>query len=215
MGASRVCLGLKTRDVTSGFRTWRRGFIEGLPVLELKSNGYAFQEEMLLVAERAGGRITEIPVVFVDRVYGASKLGLRDVQDFFYTLARLTVVRRRRFFLYAAIGLLGAIVDFGVFVALHHHFGWSVLPANVLAASMAPIHNFLWHHHLTFRHHRQHAHVAFAIFLAVSCVGIALNSVLVLGGISLGMLPVVAKVMAICGVTVWNYVLNSRVTFRT
>ncbi len=213
MHASRFCLGLKTRDVTAGFRTWRKSFIEMLPVLTLKSNGYAFQEEMLLAAEQAQGNISEIPVVFRDRVYGSSKLGTDDIGEFFYTLLRLTAMRRKRFVMYATIGAFGAIVDLSLFVFLHH-FGFSLLIANIFATSCAVLHNFFWHHFVTFKEHGQAPRVAFFTFVFVSLVGIALNSLVVLAGVSLGLFPAIAKIIAIGSVTVWNYVMNTRVTFR-
>lgn len=213
MTASRLCLGLKTKDVTAGFRTWRKDFIEKLPVLTLKSNGYAFQEEMILVAEREGGRISEVPVMFRDRVRGSSKLGLDDIGEFFYTLARLTLVRRKRFVMYATIGAFGAVLDLGLFVFLHS-LGFSLLLANVIATSCAVIHNFAWHHFVTFKEHDQTPHVALVKFISVSLAGIAFNSVIVLAGVSLGLFPAIAKIVAIGCVTVWNYLMNTRVTFR-
>lgn len=214
MAASRLCLGLRTKDVTAGFRTWRKDFVSRLPVLELQSNGYAFQEEMILAAEQHGGVISEIPVLFQDRVYGNSKLGFDDIHEFFITLARLTLLRRRRFILYAVIGAAGAVIDLSVFLLLHHTLSLAVLSANILATSIAVVHNFLWHHFVTFKDHGKMTSVAFGMFVFVSVIGIAINSLVVLAGVSIGLLPVFAKIFAIVVVTVWNYVLNSRVTFR-
>ncbi len=213
MTASRLCLGLKTKDVTAGFRTWRKSFVETLPVLTLKSNGYAFQEEMILVAEREGGKVFEVPVVFRDRVRGLSKLGFDDIGEFFYTLARLTLVRRRRFVMYATIGAFGAVLDLGLFVFLHS-LGFSLLLANVIATSCAVIHNFAWHHFVTFKEHDQNPRIAFLKFITVSFAGIAFNSAIVLVGVSVGLFPAIAKIVAIGCVTVWNYLMNTRVTFR-
>lgn len=214
MTASRLCLGLRTKDVTAGFRTWRKDFVSRLPVLELKSNGYAFQEEMILAAEQSGGTISEIPVVFQDRVHGDSKLGFDDIHEFFVTLARLTFLRRRRFVLYAVIGAAGAVIDLGGFLFLHQIMGLAILPANVIATSIAVLHNFLWHHFVTFKEHAQTTVWALGKFIAVSVAGIALNSLVVLVGIALGLIPAFAKIIAIILVTAWNYLLNSRVTFR-
>lgn len=213
MNASRLCLGLKTKDVTAGFRTWRKDFVEKLPVLMLKSNGYAFQEEMILVAERESGKVFEVPVIFRDRVRGSSKLGFGDIREFFYTLARLTLVRRKRFVMYATIGAFGAVLDLGLFVFLHS-LGLSLLFANVLATSCAVIHNFAWHHFVTFKEHGQTPHIALVKFISVSLAGIVFNSAIVLAGVSLGLFPAIAKIIAIGCVTVWNYLMNTRVTFR-
>lgn len=214
MTASRWCLGLRTKDVTAGFRTWRKGFVSQLPVLELKSNGYAFQEEMILAAEERGGVIAEIPVVFQDRVRGDSKLGFDDIHEFFFTLARLTLLRRRRFVVYAVIGAAGAVIDLGGFLLLHQFAGLAVLPANIIATSVAVLHNFLWHHFVTFKEHAQTTVWALGKFIAVSVAGIFLNSLVVLAGIALGLIPALAKIIAIMLVTAWNYLLNSRITFR-
>lgn len=213
MSASRLCLGLKTKDVTAGFRTWRKSFVEKLPVLTLKSDGYAFQEEMIFAAEQQQGKISEIPVIFRDRVHGSSKLGMGDIQEFFYTLVRLTIVRRKRFITYAMIGALGACVDLGLFVFLHG-LGLSLLIANIIATSCAVMHNFTWHHFVTFKEHDQNPHVAFVKFITISLLGIGWNSIVVLLGVSLGLFPVIAKIIAIGCVTIWNYVMNTRVTFR-
>jgi dolichol-phosphate mannosyltransferase len=214
MAASRVCLGLRTKDVTAGFRTWRKDFVLQLPVAILKSNGYAFQEEMILVAEQIGGKVIEVPVVFRDRVRGTSKLGASDVREFFVTLLRLTLQRRRQFIMYLFVGAVGACVDLGLFLLLHHYFTFTILSANVIATSVAVLHNFLWHHFVTFKDHGNMASVALGMFVFISVIGIAVNSLVVLAGVAMGLLPVLAKIVAILVVTVWNYVLNSRVTFR-
>lgn len=210
---SRVCLGLHAKDVTAGFRAWRRSFIQGLPILALKSNGYAFQEEMLFVAQQARANIVEIPVVFMDREKGSSKLGIVDIWEFFFTIARLTVVHRRRFAVYTMVGAFGALVDFTGFIFFHEVVGWELLPANIIATSIALLHNFFWHHFVTFKAHGQVAHIALTKFFIVSVIGMALNSFVVVFLVSFGFLPLLAKVFAIACVAVWNYTLNSRVTF--
>ena len=97
---------------------------------------------------------------------------------------------------------------------LHQVADLAVLPANILATIIAVVHNFLWHNFVTFRDHGQMTAVVFGKFMLISLAGIALNSFVVLAGISLGLFPAAAKLIAILLVTVWNYLLNSRVTFR-
>ena len=77
MWLSRLLLGLKVQDVTSGFRCFKRRVLETIPLDEIKSNGYAFQEEMLYRAQKMGFTISEIPVTFIDRQEGKSKLSKR------------------------------------------------------------------------------------------------------------------------------------------
>lgn len=86
---SRSVLGLKTKDITSGFRCYRISLADKLVAYGVGSDGYAFQEETVFLAERFGARIIELPIVFRDRVAGRSKLGWREVIQFFLTILRL------------------------------------------------------------------------------------------------------------------------------
>jgi len=82
MWFSRILLGLKPRDVTAGFRCFRKKVLESIDIEKIKSNGYAFQEELLYKTQKAGFKITEIPVTFVDRQEGKSKLSKKDIIEF-------------------------------------------------------------------------------------------------------------------------------------
>jgi dolichol-phosphate mannosyltransferase len=70
----RAITRLGVRDATSGFRCWRRETLERIPLARLASDGYAFQVEMTWHARRRGSRIVEVPITFVERRQGASKL---------------------------------------------------------------------------------------------------------------------------------------------
>jgi hypothetical protein len=66
--------GVPVRDATSGFRAFRREVLEALDVTSLHAEGYSFQIEGVLRAWRAGFTITEIPITFVERRTGSSKI---------------------------------------------------------------------------------------------------------------------------------------------
>lgn len=70
----RLLTGLRARDCTSGFRCWRRQALERLPLDQVRSDGYAFLVELLWEAQRLGCVIAEVPITFVERRQGASKL---------------------------------------------------------------------------------------------------------------------------------------------
>jgi dolichol-phosphate mannosyltransferase len=70
----RAITGLTIRDCTSGFRCWRREALEQLPLASIRSDGYAFIVELAWEASRAGLRCAEVPITFVERRQGASKL---------------------------------------------------------------------------------------------------------------------------------------------
>lgn len=70
----RAITRLTIRDCTSGFRCWRREALERLPLASISSDGYAFIVELAFDASRAGFRCREVPITFVERRQGASKL---------------------------------------------------------------------------------------------------------------------------------------------
>ncbi len=86
---ARLVLGIKTRDVTAGFRCFRRHVLEKINVDTIKSNGYAFQEELLYRTEKLGFKTLEIPVIFKDREFGKSKLGKKEIKEFFVIIFKL------------------------------------------------------------------------------------------------------------------------------
>ncbi|KAF8073091.1 dpm1 [Scenedesmus sp. PABB004] len=81
-------LGLSVSDLTGAFRLYRRRLLEAL-LPRVGSRGYAFQMEMIARATAAGAAIHELPIVFVDRLYGDSKLGRGEYALFAAGLARL------------------------------------------------------------------------------------------------------------------------------
>ena len=70
----RVVTGLRIEDATAGFRCWRRQTLMALPLTDLKSSGYSFQVEMAWETVQRGFRVVEVPIVFVERAQGLSKL---------------------------------------------------------------------------------------------------------------------------------------------
>ena len=73
---SRTILRLKTRDITAGFKCWRRAALLGIGLERVACNGYAFQVEMAFLTERLGYRVKEIPIYFEDRRIGQSKMNV-------------------------------------------------------------------------------------------------------------------------------------------
>jgi dolichol-phosphate mannosyltransferase len=69
--------GLEPHDCTTGFRCWRREALARIPLEGLISNGYAFLVEQLHLARQAGCRVREVPIIFVERREGTSKVSPR------------------------------------------------------------------------------------------------------------------------------------------
>ncbi len=71
---AQILLQLPVRDLTGGFKCYRRAVLEALPLGKVHSKGYAFQIELTYRALRKGFRVREVPITFVDRVEGGSKM---------------------------------------------------------------------------------------------------------------------------------------------
>ncbi|MDH3289855.1 MAG: polyprenol monophosphomannose synthase [Gemmatimonadota bacterium] len=86
---ARLITGLNVADATGGFKCFRRGVLAGIDLDAVKSNGYSFQIEMSLRAARRGFRIKEIPIVFVDRTEGHSKMSGAIIREAVWMVWRL------------------------------------------------------------------------------------------------------------------------------
>ncbi|MGE5430945.1 MAG: polyprenol monophosphomannose synthase [Syntrophomonadaceae bacterium] len=73
--------GIPVADCTGGFKIFRRSVLETINLQDIRSNGYSFQIEMNYKAWKAGFKIKEIPIIFVDRVKGSSKMNKKIVRE--------------------------------------------------------------------------------------------------------------------------------------
>jgi dolichol-phosphate mannosyltransferase len=76
---TRALLGLSVRDCTAGYRLYRRPVLEQVDPFAVRSSGYSFLEEMLFRTVRAGFRVSEVPILFVDRHAGTSKISQKEI----------------------------------------------------------------------------------------------------------------------------------------
>jgi dolichol-phosphate mannosyltransferase len=92
---ARLLLGVGVRDLTGGFKCFRREVLEAIPLDSVRSRGYAFQIELTYRALRRGFRVREVPIRFVDRVVGGSKMSRAIVLEAIWKvpLLRLAALR--------------------------------------------------------------------------------------------------------------------------
>jgi dolichol-phosphate mannosyltransferase len=91
----RAITHVTAHDCTSGFRCWRREALASLPLDTFVSDGYSFLVEMLFVASRQGRRIAEVPIVYVERREGQSKMSRAVIVESAITPWRLVAQRKR------------------------------------------------------------------------------------------------------------------------
>ena len=86
---TRIMTGLRIDDATGGFKCFRRKVLASIDLDGIRSNGYAFQIEMSFKAWKKGFRISEVPIIFLDRQQGTSKMSKRIVYEAFFMLWKL------------------------------------------------------------------------------------------------------------------------------
>lgn len=91
----RWSTGIDVRDVTAGFVSYRASFLASLPFRFIESNGYAFQIEMKHLAKVAGARMVEVPIRFIDRSKGRSKMSFRTMVEAFLLGLRYRLIRAK------------------------------------------------------------------------------------------------------------------------
>jgi dolichol-phosphate mannosyltransferase len=92
---ARVVLGVPIRDLTGGFKCFRREVLEAIDLDSVDSRGYAFQVETTYRAIRAGFRVVEVPIVFRERRVGASKMSRAIIAEAVWRVPTLRFTRRR------------------------------------------------------------------------------------------------------------------------
>ena len=93
---SRLALGVRIRDITGGYRVFRRGVLEALTLDEVESQGYCFQIDLAWRALQAGFRVVEVPITFTERERGASKMSNAIVAEALWKVTQWGVERRWR-----------------------------------------------------------------------------------------------------------------------
>ena len=92
---ARCVLGVKIKDLTSGFRCFRREVVEKINLKDIKSNGYSFQIETAYRTILAGFKIKEIPIVFIERKQGRSKMSNSIIMEAVLMVWKLRSHRKR------------------------------------------------------------------------------------------------------------------------
>jgi dolichol-phosphate mannosyltransferase len=138
------------RDCTAGFRAIRASILRQIDFSALRVKGYAFQVALLHQAVTLGAVVKEIPVHFIDRKHGESKLGLADITEFVLNAWWIRMRALRTFVRFVLVGASGTVVNLGFF-SVGLHAGLNKYLASPLAIEVSIIWNFLLNNYWTFR----------------------------------------------------------------
>jgi dolichol-phosphate mannosyltransferase len=205
------------RDCTAGFRAIRADLLRKVDLSSISVQGYTFQVALLNRAVINGARIKEIPVEFVDRTRGVSKLGLADISEFLINVGWIRFQKSKTFIKFAIVGASGVIVNLAVF-GLLSGLGTNKFLASPIATEISILWNFVLNNRWTFRWRvmKQGVHIRGLRFNVVSFLSLAI-SYLVFVILSLKYpagAPAIHQITAIIPATAVNYFLNSYWTFE-
>ncbi len=215
---ARYLAGLyRVKDCTAGFRAIRGSILRRIDFDALTVQGYAFQIALLNQAILNKAVIAEIPVEFVDRVRGATKLGLSDVIEFMVNAWWIRFQASQTFLKFAAVGMIGVLVNLGLFMLLVN-LGLNKFIASPLAIELAIINNFFLNNFWTFSDRNSADPL---LLKGLKFKGVSLLSLCVSYSAFLGLSllfphtsPYVHQAVAILPATLVNYFLNAYWTFR-
>lgn len=209
-GISRI------RDCTAGFRAIRASIIKAIDLERFRVQGYAFQVVLLHAAHAIGARIVEVPVEFVERREGESKLGLGDIIEFIVNAWSIRLQSSQAFFKFLAVGASGVVVNLVFFSALLE-LGVNRYIASPIAIEVSIVSNFLLNNYWTFRgrSRRDRVRIRGLKFNAVSLValGVSFGTFVLLSRLFPGGPPQLHQLIGIVPATLVNYFLNSYWTF--
>lgn len=142
-------MNLRQSEWTNGYRAIRKWLVQKITPEMSNYTGYVFQVAFLDKAIQTGARVAEVPVHFVDRTEGVSKISTG--QYIFQTL--LYVFTHSSFIRFVFVGVMGAVIDFGLAYILKT-VGLVILLANALSAETAIVSNYLMNNYWSFAHKR-------------------------------------------------------------
>lgn len=217
---TRIILRIRPKDATAGFKCYNAKFLKSIDLDNIIAGGYAFQVEMLNLAGEGGWKMTEIPITFVDRQVGESKISgelSRSAKTVFELASRKKTYRQ--FVKFAIVGAVNTFVDWGVYWLVMYLTGWSTQGlkqvAKALSFVVSATSNYIMNRVWTFRSRDKRVLKQASKFFAVAIVGLALNNAIfyVITGI-IGWKDIYGLIIATGLVLFWNFFANKKWTFK-
>ena len=215
---ARYIAGLyKVKDCTAGFRAIRASIIKIIDLDAIRVHGYAFQIMLLHQAIVHHALVQEIPVEFVDRKRGQTKLGLSDIAEFMFNAWWIRFERSKTFLKFSVVGATGVFVNLVSFTLLMN-VGLNKFIASPIAIELSIISNFLFNNFWTFsnRDISDKIHIRGVKFNVISFVslGVSYSTFLLLSMFNPSGSPQIHQAVGIVPATIINYFLNSYWTFK-
>jgi dolichol-phosphate mannosyltransferase len=204
-------------DCTAGFRAIRSDILRRVRLDRLGVQGYAFQVALLHELKVLGARIVEVPVEFVDRTRGESKLGLSDIVEFVINCWWIRFRSSATLIKFLLVGSTGVLVNLGSFAALLH-VGLSKFAASPIAIEVSIVTNFLLNNFWTFRWRNVGASlfrrgVTFNV-VSLGALAVSFGCFVISSFVAPSLPPLYLQLISIVPAFIVNYYGHSNVTFR-
>ena len=215
--AARCIAGLyRVKDCTAGFRAIRKTVIDHIDWSVLTVQGYAFQIALLNQAVIYNAVVKEIPVEFINRTHGESKLGLSDILEFIVNVWWIRLHNSKTFLKFGAVGVSGILVNLSFFTL----FLWSGLHkylASPLAIEMSVLWNFWLHNVWTFGSRDVSSSIPMKCLkfnlVSLGALVVSYSSFVILSIFFPAVSPQIHQLIGIIPGTLVNYFMNSYWTF--
>jgi len=216
---ARFIVGLyKVHDCTAGFRAIRASVVKKINLANLRVQGYAFQMALLHQAIANHAVVKEIPVEFVDRIRGETKLGLSDIFEFIMNAWWIRFESSKTFIKFAIVGASGVFVNLGTFTILINS-EINKFIASPISIEISIISNFLFNNFWTYtdRSNRDKFHLKGLKFNIVFLIalGVSYSTFVSLSLLFPNIMPQIHQAIGIIPATVVNYLLNSYWTIKS
>ncbi len=136
-------------DMTSGFKLSRTSILKKVDLDNLLSNNFAYKMQILHDVVKLGAKVKEVPIVFLEREKGTSKISQKDQFESFYVVLRLGIYSRKRFIKFLVIGGTGFFLQF-LTVYILYRFGIEQFIAATIGGETAILSNFILNNLWTF-----------------------------------------------------------------
>lgn len=205
------------KDCTSGYRCISAAYIKKCNFGFLSTKGYSFQSSLVCDLVAQGARSKEIPIVFLDRSSGDSKLSFADQVEFIWNIPKLGFHSHKDFIKYSIVGFSGVIINLGTYIFLTRYIGIAPEIAPILSIEFSLISNFLFNNFWTFKTRLVESRLLSRLFqfhLVAGFSGIFNYVMFFLCYKYLMMNDIVSNLLGICAAAILNYLINSNWTWK-
>jgi len=216
---TRTILQIRAKDTTAGFKCYPEQFLNKIDLDKIQSAGYAFQVEMLLLAQDNNFKIKEIPITFTDRVAGESKIQ-GELAKSAKIVFKLAIAKQsyRQFAKFAVVGAINTLVDWAVFYLLLLSTGVDTQLVKqifkALSFMVSATSNYMMNRVWTFRSKDKKILQQALRFFTVALGGLVINQVIFYLITGLGhMADIYGLILATASATLWNFIFNKKWTF--